>query len=96
MSTRDLVDPELRAALDQRPKLRLGPDILAKSRAFVLQASAAEAKPNLPDIVADEVRVKSQFDAPAIRVLTYRPVAAEGLSPAILHVHGGGFVMGAP
>ena len=96
MSTLDLVDPELRDALDQRPKLRLSPDILPKSRAFVLQASAAEVKPNLPHIAVDEVRVKSQFDAPTIRVLTYRPVAAEGLSPAILHVHGGGFVMGAP
>ncbi len=96
MSTLDLVDPELREALDQRPKLRLTTETLQKSRAFILKAADAALKPDIPDLSVDEIFVDSSFGAPAIRVLSYRPNKAEAPLPAILHVHGGGFVMGAP
>lgn len=96
MSTLDLVDPELRAALDQRPKLRLTAEALQKSRAFILKAAEAAPKPDIQDLGVGEIHVESSFGAPAIRVLSYRPNKAEKPLPAILHVHGGGFVMGAP
>lgn len=96
MSTIDLVDPELREALDQRPKLRLTNEALQKSRAFILKAADAAPKPNIPDLDVAEIHVESSFGAPTIRVLSYRPSKVEGPLPAVLHVHGGGFVMGAP
>ena len=34
--------------------------------------------------------------APSVRVLLYRRIDARALLPAVLHVHGGGYVVGAP
>src|SRR5262249_7355678 len=48
------------------------------------------------DVIADEIYVDSGFGTNPIRVLTYRPVKSDSPLPSILHIHGGGFVMGAP
>ena len=40
--------------------------------------------------------MESAFGAKAIRVLTYRPVTSDDPLPTIVHIHGGGFVAGAP
>jgi triacylglycerol lipase len=96
MSTIELVDPELRDALAQWPQHPVTAATLAERRANVLKVIGAAPLPDRPDIVADELHVESAFGAKPIRVLTYRPVKPAGQLPAILHVHGGGFVMGAP
>lgn len=96
MSTLELVDPELRSALDQRPKLRLTAEALSKSRAFIVAAANAVPKPDVPDLSVSEIRVDSVFGAPSIRVLAYQPRRSDAPVPAFLHVHGGGFVMGVP
>lgn len=96
MSTLDFVDPELREALQQRPRLKLSDEALAKSRAFIHKAAAATPKPDLPNLGVSELHVDSMFSAAPIRVLMYRPLSASHPLPAFLHVHGGGFVMGAP
>lgn len=95
MNTIDLVDPELRDALAQQlPPLTA--ESLAQRRANMLELASAEPKPNLPDIATDEIHVESAFGAKPIRVLAYRPIASTEPLPAIVHIHGGGFVMGAP
>ena len=96
MSTIDLVDPELRNALTLWTPVPLAADSLAQRRADSLTLAAAEPKPDLPDVNADEIHVASRFGAAPVRVLTYRPVALDEPLPAIVHIHGGGFVMGAP
>jgi triacylglycerol lipase len=95
MSTIELVDPELRDALAQ-PLLPLTAETLMRRRANALEPIAAVPKPNLPDIATDEIHVESAFGAKPIRVLTYRPVTSNDPLPVIVHIHGGGFVMGAP
>jgi acetyl esterase/lipase len=95
MSTIELVDPELRDALAQ-PLLPLTAETLMRRRANALELIAAVPKPNLPDIATDEIHVESAFGAKPIRVLTYRPVTSNDPLPVIVHIHGGGFVMGAP
>jgi acetyl esterase/lipase len=69
---------------------------LRRRRADALELIGAVAKPDLPDIAADEIHVASAFGAKPIRVLTYRPVMSDTPLPVIVHIHGGGFVMGAP
>ncbi len=96
MSTIDLVDPELRDALAQWPQVPLSAETLARRRADMLALANTVAKPDLPDIVADEIYVGSAFGAKPIRVLTYRPARSGDPLPVIVHIHGGGFVMGAP
>ena len=95
MSTMELVDPELRDALAQ-PLPPLTAESLTQRRANALELAGAVPKPNLPDIATDEIHVESAFGAKPIRVLTYRPVTSNNPLPVIVHIHGGGFVMGAP
>lgn len=96
MSTIELVDPELRAALALRPAQSLSADTLAQRRAEILKARAAISIPDVPGVLVDEIQVISAFDASPIRVLTYRPAKSDAPLPTIIHIHGGGFVMGAP
>jgi acetyl esterase/lipase len=96
MSTIELVDPELRDALALWPRQPLTADSLTQRRADLLKVIGAVPKPDLPDIIADEIRVESAFGARPIRMLTYRPVKSENPLPTIVHIHGGGFVAGAP
>jgi acetyl esterase/lipase len=96
MSTIELVDPELRDALAQWPLVPLTADSLTRRRADALELIGAVPKPDLPNITTDEIHVESAFVAKPIRVLTYRPVMSDNPLPVIVHIHGGGFVMGAP
>jgi len=96
MSTIDLVDPELRDALALWPLLPLTADSLTQRRADLLKVLGSVPQPDLPDITADEIRVESAFGAKPIRVLTYRPVKSGNPLPTFVHIHGGGFMMGAP
>ena len=96
MSTLELVDPELRDALALWPRLPLNANSLTQRRADLLKVRGAVPQPDLPDITVGEIRVESAFGATPIRVLTYRPVKFDNPLPTILHIHGGGFVMGAP
>jgi acetyl esterase/lipase len=96
MSTIELVDPELRDALALWPLQPLTADTLTERRANLLKVIGAVAKPDLPDITADEIRVESPFGATPIRVLTYCPIKSDNPLPTIVHIHGGGFVAGAP
>jgi acetyl esterase/lipase len=96
MSTIELVDPELRDALALWPQQPLTADTLTQRRADLLKVIGAVPKPDLPDLTADEIRVESAFGAKPIRVLTYRPVKSDKPLPTIVHIHGGGFVAGAP
>ena len=96
MSTIEFVDPELRDALALWPLQPLTADTLTQRRSDLVKVIGAVPQPDLPDITADEVRVESAFGAKPIRVLAYRPVKTDAPLPTILHVHGGGFVAGAP
>jgi triacylglycerol lipase len=96
MSTIELVDPELRDALALWPVEPLTADSLMQRRANLLRVIGAVPKPDLPGSTAEEIHVESAFGAKPIRVLSYRPVKADGPLPSIVHIHGGGFVAGAP
>lgn len=96
MSTIDLVDLELRELLEQQPKLRLTSEKLQKSRTFILKNVKSTKETDSPDLSVSEIFVDSIFDAPPIRILAYVPTKSRRLLPTILHVHGGGFVMGVP
>ena len=96
MSTIELVDPELRDALALWPQVPLTAETLTRRRADALALLSAVPTPDLPDIATGEIHVESAFGAKPIRVLTYRPVRSDDPLPVIVHIHGGGFVMGTP
>lgn len=90
MNTIDLVDPELRPFLQLWPELVLTTESLADIRSY---------RAPLPEIDTSGVALRAlaipnSSGAPDIPLLVYTPESAAP-RPAIFHMHGGGFVLGA-
>jgi acetyl esterase/lipase len=101
MDTRHLVDPELVPVLDQFPAFQLTTEILPQARTLSAQwfasmqpSVSAAADRGLPAITVEERRVPGPAGAPDVRVLVYRPPGTVRPLPALLWVHGGGYVLG--
>jgi acetyl esterase/lipase len=87
-----LVDPEL-ALLTTWPVVEeLTPEMLAMSRARPMPVNP-EA---VPGIVSMERHIPGPAGAPEVRVVIYQPAQRDGTLPAVLHLHGGGYVLGKP
>lgn len=91
MDTRHLVDREIVPLLDLFPRVDL-----ASAPIDQIRASAAESYAILPPpvIAPEEILVPSIHGGPDIPIFLYRPAANKPGGGAILHIHGGGMVMG--
>jgi triacylglycerol lipase len=93
------VAPELRDALQmfgQGDPSALA-ERLQESRAAMAQMPRPPVAPELQAVQVEERRVPGLNGAPDVRLLLYTPPQrASAPRPAILHVHGGGYVMGDP
>ena len=96
MTTRHLIDPELIALIDAFPPLQLTPESLPQVRAGFAEMFAQQAAmlPAFPDIEVSERRVPGPTGAPDVRVLVYLPKGSPRPLPALLWIHGGGYVAG--
>ena len=96
MTTKHLVDPEIVAMLDIFPRLQFTPDALPQVRADLaaIGATMAAAVPAFPDIAVTERQVPGPHGAPDVRVLVYLPHSTPRPLPALLWIHGGGYVVG--
>jgi acetyl esterase/lipase len=95
MNSRHLVDPELLPMLDIFPLLIWNPANLVESRAFMEQLSEAQPLPDLP-VEVSEMKAPGAAGQPDVPIILYRPVGAKERLPALLHIHGGGYVAGSP
>ncbi len=96
MSSRHLVDPELIAFLEAFPTLDVSAENLPAIRE-ARNAALAQLPPLPASVLVEEVYVPAAQGAPDVRVKLYRrKEGAGGPRPAILHLHGGGYVMGNP
>jgi triacylglycerol lipase len=94
-TTRNLVDPELLPLLDLRPEFELTLETLP----FVRSAFTLPAREQSADATAVEMTVRvvpGPPGAPEVRLITYRPPKIASPVGAILHLHGGGYVVGTP
>ncbi|UKK82973.1 alpha/beta hydrolase [Sphingopyxis sp. BSN-002] len=91
MDTRHLVDREIAPLIDLFPRVDLDAVPIEQVR-----AKAAETYGILPPpaITPEEIMVPSIHGGPDIPVYLFRPEAARPGAGAILHIHGGGMVMG--
>src|SRR5581483_4749811 len=96
MTTRHLVDPELVAMLDQFPPLELSDETVGQIRAMMatMRTQILPDLPQFPEIAVREHFVPDPQGAPDVRVLIYQPATAQGPLPALLWIHGGGYVIG--
>ncbi|MDQ2887950.1 MAG: alpha/beta hydrolase [Chloroflexota bacterium] len=94
MTTRHLVDPELVAMLDIFPALTFTPESLALTRTSLKEMYTQMPVPDFPEISVSEHSVPGPQGAPAVRVLVYQPIKRSTPLPAVLWIHGGGYVLG--
>lgn len=91
-----LIDPELRALAAQMPPANITRETLPAIRTAVVAMMTGGAPVALDGVHAEE-RTVERPDGPPLRLLHYRPMqASRSPAPAVLHMHGGGFILGVP
>lgn len=91
MDTRHLVDREIAPIIDLFPRVELDSAPIAEIRARAAQTYSILPP---PVIAPEEIKVPSIHGGPDIPVFLYRPAETRTGGGAILHIHGGGMVMG--
>jgi acetyl esterase/lipase len=89
MTEFDPVDPELRAVLDNLPIMRISSEALPKIRAGIETNYGIEA--TRADLA---VTIPGWEGGPPVPVHVYFPANMEEPCPALIDLHGGGFVLG--
>lgn len=96
MTTRHLLDPEIIPALDAFPQFSLDKESLPLIRQAASQAVQL-ADTDAQGVKREEVVLPGWGDgAPDVRCLVYQPKNRTGVTGAYLHLHGGGYILGAP
>jgi len=90
---RDLVDPDLLSGLDLMPGFALTEGSLPAIRAEMEEMIALVPEPAGAGVAWRETAVRSP-DGHEVAVRVYTPGGDAGPRPAILQIHGGGYVMG--
>ncbi|WP_131105593.1 alpha/beta hydrolase [Ornithinimicrobium sufpigmenti] len=96
VSTRHLVDPEVAPMLEVFPPLNLSAETLPLVRQGM--AVPVEGAPDpaevYPDVTTTEKHVPGAEGDPDVRILYYEPTNRTTPAPALVWVHGGGYVLG--
>jgi len=96
MKRASVVDPEL-AIMAQASESELSLENLPAAREFLLEMLAVPAQAlSCATVSVEERHIPGEGSAPSVRVIIYRPASVAAAMPAIVEIHGGGFVMGVP
>lgn len=90
---RDLIDPTLLPGLEFMPALDITAESLPVIREGMEQMTALAPEPQDSGVEWREERITAP-DGHELLVRVYRLADAQGTLPAILHIHGGGYVLG--
>lgn len=96
ISTRHLVDPEVAPLLDVFPLLSLSAETLEQTRELMGQPVEGAPDPEelFPGVSSTERLIPGAEGDPDVRVLLYRPKNLATTLPALVWIHGGGYVIG--
>lgn len=89
----EYVDPELRPAARQVLATSGQMGAFTDESMRAMRAGTPPSPPLLPGVPVREVQVPAQGSLPAVTVQVVNSVPGEG-KPAILHTHGGGYILG--
>jgi triacylglycerol lipase len=91
VTTRQLVDPEIAPIIDMLPM----PDFRREVMPAIRQAMSERVIPGfVPAMTPDVKNIAGRDGAPDVPVYIYNPGSGRTKRPAILHIHGGGMVIG--
>ena len=96
MDTLDLIDPELIPPSRSIPSPGFHADTLKEVRASMLAKATASLPSDTTAVSVETLHLEGKNPAPPVRVLAYRPTQVRGKCPVLLHLHGGGYVVGSP
>ena len=92
------LDPELKgpikAMLSQMPPNNFNDLPAARAASKKMTAAMKSQMPAIPGITAEDRAIPGPKDAPEVTVRIYRPEKRPKLSPALLWIHGGGYMLG--
>jgi acetyl esterase/lipase len=94
MTDPDPVDPDLRAGIDLIPTLGIDDGLLARARAMGNEFQVSAESYARPDVNVETRRVRGRDGSPDVRVILYRSAKATRKPPALVYIHGGGYVFG--
>ncbi len=92
INTRHLVDPQLLPLLEAWPTVELAREMLPALRNMPPRIAVDPADLERADM--EICKIPGPKDAPDVEVRIYRPHGVSDVLPAVLHIHGGGYVMG--
>ena len=94
----ELLDPELKGPikmmLSQMPPTNFKNLPAARAASKQMMAAMKTQMPVIPDIVTEDRTIPGPKGSPNIIVRIYRPEKQAGLLPALLWIHGGGYILG--
>jgi triacylglycerol lipase len=96
MTSMPLIDPELLSILETQPPLELTASTLPALRLMFAGQVASAPVPQSEPVIVEHMQIAGPVGAPPVRLLAYRPLYEANLLPAILHIHGGGYMLGQP
>jgi acetyl esterase/lipase len=93
-STRHLVAPELEPGIDSFPSMDFSQGLEAFRSGFALR-EMPQLPPELTEVTCEERFIPGAPGDPDVRILHYTPPGkASAPRPAVLEIHGGGYVLG--
>ena len=96
MSSAYLMEPDLRDFFETMPPLELSRETLPAVRTEREKMAAAMMPPLPPEVSIVQELAPGRKDHPDVRMKIYRTGSDRKDRPAILHLHGGGYVLGSP
>ena len=91
----DLVDPELRAAVLDPDKVKM-PMLREQDIPAFRKGSGGPTPPPLASPPVRQELIPGRGDAPPVRIFIVDGGSSTQARPAILHTHGGGYILGSP
>jgi acetyl esterase/lipase len=91
------LDPELRGAVEmmmKQPPMSFDDLPAARVASNQMMAATKNLMPTNPGIITEDKTIPGPQGAPDITIRIYRPEKRSGLLPALLWIHGGGYMLG--
>jgi acetyl esterase/lipase len=92
MTTRGRVYPDLLAGLHSWPTLELSDDLLPQMRGLHQPPENTGGD----DLAVEYRTIPGPAGEPDVRLVIFRSIGTAAVLPALLYIHGGGFVSGSP